>query len=134
MVSFCFVRFTGGRSSNLSFHIPRGIAEDKFSVDREKGTVTLVGSLDRELVDHYVIPVYVTDKAQYDVATISVRVTDVNDHAPEFRPGACYPLTVPENSDLAVVHTVTATDHDAGANGEITYSITGESLHHLPLG
>lgn len=93
--------------------------------------MTLVGSLDRELVDHYVIPVYVTDKAQYDVATISVRVTDVNDHAPEFRPGACYPLTVPENSDLAVVHTFTATDHDAGPNGEITYSVTGEEMSLL---
>lgn len=103
----------------------RGVADDQFAVDPERGTVTLIGGLDRESRDHYVIPVYVTDKLFYDVATISIRVTDVNDHAPEFRPGACYPLTVPENSDLAVVHTLTATDPDAGANGEITYSITG---------
>jgi protocadherin-16/23 len=51
---------------------------------------------------------------------------DVNDHAPEFGPGTCYPVAVPENSDLAVIHTVVATDLDIGPNGEVTYSITGE--------
>ncbi|KAG8311195.1 condensed mesenchymal cell proliferation [Homalodisca vitripennis] len=119
---------SGGRSSNLSFHVTRGVADDKFAIDAERGTVTLVDTLDREARDHYVIPVYVMDRLYYDVATISIRVTDVNDHAPEFRPGACYPLSVPENSDLAVVHTLTATDADSGTNGEITYSITGGNI------
>lgn len=63
---------------------------------------------------------------QFDVATIVVRVTDVNDHAPEFRLGSCYPLAVPENCEPAVVHTVVATDLDEGANGDITYTITGK--------
>lgn len=62
----------------------------------------------------------------FDVATVVVRITDVNDHSPEFRPGSCYPIAVPENGDTAVVHTVVATDLDDGANGDITYSITGE--------
>lgn len=62
---------------------------------------------------------------QFDVTTIVVRVTDVNDHAPEFRLGSCYPLAVPENSEDAVVHTVVATDLDDGPNGDITYTITG---------
>jgi protocadherin-16/23 len=57
---------------------------------------------------------------------VAVRVIDVNDHTPEFRPGTCYPVAVPENSDLAVIHTVVATDLDIGPNGEVTYSITGE--------
>lgn len=105
----------------------QGVADDKFAVDTVRGTVTLISPLDRETRDHYVIPVYVMDKLFYDMATVSIKVTDVNDHAPEFRPGACYPLSVPENSDLAVVHTLTATDADVGGNGEITYSISGES-------
>lgn len=41
--------------------------------------------------------------------------------------GSCYPLRIPENSELAVVHAVVASDNDIGANGEITYSITGQS-------
>lgn len=106
----------------------RGVADDMFSVDPAFGTVTLTGPLDRETRDYYVIPVYVMDKLFYDVATVSISVTDVNDHAPEFRRGACYPLSVPENSDLSVIHTLTATDADIGANGEITYSISGKNL------
>jgi len=64
-------------------------------------------------------------QSQFDVATLVVKVTDVNDHAPEFRPGSCYPLSIPENSDLSVVHTVVATDLDDGPNGDIIYTITG---------
>lgn len=65
-------------------------------------------------------------KSQFDVATIVIRVTDVNDHAPEFRPGSCYPLAIPENSELSIIHQVVATDLDEGPNGDITYSITGK--------
>jgi protocadherin-16/23 len=78
------------------------------------------------------VPVYVTSPSrrpgspQFDITTVDVRVIDVNDHAPEFRPGTCYTVAVPENSDLAVIHTVVATDLDSGPNGEVTYSITGE--------
>lgn len=67
-------------------------------------------------------------KSQFDVATIVIRVTDVNDHAPEFRPGSCYPLAIPENSDLSIIHQVVATDLDEGPNGDITYSITGKQF------
>lgn len=63
---------------------------------------------------------------QFDVAILHITITDINDHAPEFRPGSCYALSVPENSDLAVIHTIVATDLDEGANGEIMYTIIGE--------
>lgn len=63
---------------------------------------------------------------EFDVATLVVKVNDVNDHSPEFRPGSCYPLAVPENSITAIIHTVVATDLDEGPNGDIIYSITGK--------
>lgn len=66
-------------------------------------------------------------KSQFDVATIVIRITDVNDHAPEFRSGSCYPLAIPENSDLSIIHRVVASDLDEGPNGDITYSITGKN-------
>lgn len=59
------------------------------------------------------------------MATLHVTIADVNDNAPEFRIGACYPLSIPENNDVAIIHTVAATDLDAGKNGQITYTITG---------
>lgn len=131
-----------GAGLNLTYEIPKGVGEDHFAVDSVRGIVTTRGTFDRESKDLYTIPIYVTeggrfkkpsssaassqDMAQFDVATLVVRVTDVNDHAPEFVQGSCYPLAVPENSELSVIHTVVATDADDGLNGEITYSISGK--------
>lgn len=64
----------------------------------------------------------------YDVATLVIRINDVNDHAPEFRPGTCYPLAVPENHEATIIHTVVATDLDDGSNGDIIYTITGKQI------
>ena len=47
--------------------------------------------------------------------------------------GSCYPLRIPENSEQAVVHHVVASDADTGINGQITYSITGQSADELLL-
>lgn len=108
-------------------------------MDPSSGLVSTNGPLDREITEVFSVPIYVTDfgtrrssgggfgdqGAQFDVAMLTVQIIDVNDHAPEFRTGACYPLAVPENGDLAVIHTVVASDADSGVNGEITYSITG---------
>ncbi|XP_041779584.1 protein dachsous [Anopheles merus] len=133
-----------GAGLNLTYEIPKGVGEDHFAVDSVRGIVTTRGTFDRESKDLYTIPIYVTeggrfkkpsssaassqDMAQFDVATLVVRVTDVNDHAPEFVQGSCYPLAVPENSELSVIHTVVATDADDGLNGEITYSISGGNM------
>lgn len=134
-----FVFLSGG---NLTYEIPKGIADDCFTVDSLRGIVTTIGTFDRETKDLYTVPIYVMEsmttqfksssntksnkvyKSQFDVATIVVRITDVNDHAPEFR--QCYPLAIPENSELSIVHQVVATDLDEGSNGDITYSITGK--------
>lgn len=137
---------------NLTYEIPKGVADDCFTVDSLRGIVTTKGTFDRETKDSYTVPVYVMEsasisspstttstqlkstanaksskvyKSQFDVATIVIRITDVNDHAPEFRPGSCYPLAIPENNELSIIHQVVATDLDEGLNGEITYSITG---------
>lgn len=135
----CFSFISGG---NLTYEIPKGIADDSFTVDSLRGIVTTKGTFDRETKDLYTVPIYVyhdrigvinkvqtkfsNQNSQFDVATIVIRITDVNDHAPEFRPGSCYPLSIPENSDLSIIHQVVATDLDEGPNGDITYSITGK--------
>lgn len=120
-------------------------------MDPVRGIVSTKAILDREIQDQYTIPIYVIDNglmtqssgssernsgnsenSQFDVATLVVTITDVNDHAPEFKPGACYPLSVPENSETSVIHTVVATDMDIGPNADISYTITGKILV-LPL-
>ncbi|CAG9579028.1 unnamed protein product [Danaus chrysippus] len=119
-----------GNTGALNFMIPSSMAGDKFSIDERLGTVTVKTKIDREEADQYIFPVYVTDSstfqstANFDVATVSVNVLDVNDNSPTFKIGSCYTLTVPENNEPEVIHTVTATDKDIGANGVITYSIS----------
>jgi protocadherin-16/23 len=127
--------FTGGALGNLTYIIPEGVAEGRFAIDPRRGVITTAAPLDRELQSRYVFPVYVRDESarppQLDAATLVVSVADANDHAPQFAPGSCYPLSVPENSDLAVIHTVVATDVDEGRNGEVTYSITGKTNFYI---
>ncbi|KAL0831595.1 hypothetical protein ABMA28_002378 [Loxostege sticticalis] len=119
-----------GNTGNLTYMIPTGVADDKFIIDPRLGTITVKTKIDREERDNYVFPVYVTDSStfqsttNFDVATVSISVMDVNDNPPSFKAGSCYPLSVPENNEPEVIHTVAAMDKDIGANGVITYSIT----------
>lgn len=127
------------------YEIPAGVGDDLFTVDSNRGIITTRGTIDRETREIYMIPVYVTELAAndfagtfsyakatkntaslFDVATLVIKINDVNDHAPEFRPGTCYPLAVPENHEAAIIHTVVATDLDEGMNGDIIYTITGK--------
>lgn len=93
--------------------------------------VRLRSALDREECDQYTVPIYAAEgDERFDTALLEVTVVDVNDHAPEFKPGTCYPLAIPENSEFAVIHTVVAHDPDIGLNGDITYSITGKFINN----
>lgn len=118
---------------NVTFYIPTQVADNTFQINPSTGKITTTKSLDREAKETYLIPVYVTDSTSqgrtlFDVSTLIITITDVNDHAPEFKPGSCYRLSIPENNDLSVIHTVVAKDLDNGNNGEITYSITSGNL------
>lgn len=120
-------------SENMTFFIPSGMAEDTFEIISPSGRVLLKKSLDRETQDEYLFPIYVTDSSAnsvtvFDLTTLLVRVTDVNDHTPEFQPGVCYRLSIPENSDTSIIHTVIAKDSDIGPNGNIMYSITNGNI------
>ncbi|XP_013178590.1 PREDICTED: protein dachsous [Papilio xuthus] len=118
-----------GNMGNLTYMIPPGLADDKFTIEERLGTVTVKSKIDREEADQYIFPVYVTDSStfqsstNFDVATVSISILDVNDNPPSFKPGSCYPLAVPENNEPEIIHTIAATDKDIGANGVITYSI-----------
>ncbi|XP_024608087.1 LOW QUALITY PROTEIN: protocadherin beta-18-like [Neophocaena asiaeorientalis asiaeorientalis] len=57
-------------------------------------------------------------------ALVRVLVSDINDNAPEFEKSV-YEVLVPENSPLdSLVVKVSATDLDAGLNGELSYSFS----------
>ncbi|XP_014649387.1 PREDICTED: protocadherin beta-14-like [Ceratotherium simum simum] len=103
-----------------------------------KNFFTLVSekALDREMRAEYNITITVTDSGTPRLKTehsITVLVSDVNDNAPAFTQTS-YTLRVRENNSPALhIGSVSATDADAGANAQVTYSLLSPHDPHLAL-
>eukprot|EP00071_Canis_lupus_P054350 XP_544301.3 protocadherin beta-6 [Canis lupus familiaris] len=99
-------------------------------------TLVTNGALDRESQAEYNITITVSDLGTPRLKTqhnITVTVSDVNDNAPAFSQ-TTYTLRVRENNSPALhIGTVSATDRDAGANAQVTYSLLRPRDPHLPL-
>lgn len=72
----------------LQYIITKG--DEKFSIDRYNGKVVLNGPLDYESENIYHINVTASDSEHIAQTTLTVKVTDVNDHAPEFDENSYY--------------------------------------------
>ncbi|XP_021572414.1 protocadherin beta-11-like [Carlito syrichta] len=94
-------------------------AENYYTLETER-------PLDRESRAEYNVTITVTDLGTPPLKTqhhVTVRVSDVNDNAPAFTQ-AVYTLLVRENNRPALhIGSVSATDADAGANAQVTYSL-----------
>ncbi|XP_061045692.1 protocadherin beta-3-like isoform X1 [Eubalaena glacialis] len=99
-------------------------------------TLVSEGELDREIRAEYNITITVTDMGTPRLKTqhnITVLVSDVNDNAPAFTQTS-YTLSVRENNSPALhIGSVRATDRDAGANAQVTYSLLPPLDAHVPL-
>ncbi|XP_036081067.1 protocadherin beta-11-like [Rousettus aegyptiacus] len=99
-------------------------------------TLETEGTLDRESRAQYNITITVTDLGTPRLKTehnITVLVSDVNDNAPAFTQTS-YTLFVRENNSPALhIGGVSATDRDAGANAQVTYSLLPPHDPQLPL-
>lgn len=97
-----------------------------FSVDAETGLVSTVEELDRETKETHVFRVTAIDHGaprRTAMATLTVTVSDTNDHDPVFEQQD-YKESVRENLEIGYeVLTVRATDGDAPVNGNILYHI-----------
>uniref|UniRef100_A0A8D0SR45 Cadherin domain-containing protein n=1 Tax=Sus scrofa TaxID=9823 RepID=A0A8D0SR45_PIG len=115
-------------SEDLPF-ILKSSVENYYTLETEK-------PLDREERAEYNITITVGDLGtprRHTQHNLTVRVADVNDNAPAFSQPA-YTLRVRENNSPALhIGTVRATDADAGANAQLTYSLLPPSDPHLPL-
>jgi len=112
-----------------------------FSVDSSTGHIVTSHPLDRETVSSYRIVVIasstIAGSSSTATAKVVVRIVDINDNAPVFLfpaetemadGGENNPLTVPLSAAVGEkIATIFATDSDAGANGQLVYSITGST-------
>ena len=114
-----------GSTNNLVYSLEEQLTFGLFSIDQRSGAITTIKELDREQRSGYILTVYVHDAAtqpSFDTASVLIKVLDKNDHVPTFK-DSCYPLFVPENTDLAAIHQMVAIDLDDKENGDITYSL-----------
>ncbi|XP_045676706.1 protocadherin beta-11-like isoform X2 [Phyllostomus hastatus] len=99
-------------------------------------TLETAGTLDRESRAQYNVTITVTDMGTPRLKTehnITVLVSDINDNAPAFTQTS-YTLFIPENNSPAMhIGSVSATDRDAGANAQVTYSLLPPQDPSLPL-
>lgn len=102
---------------------------DTFTIDPVSGNIYTLSSLDRELKDSYNLEVMVFDDSEpsfYDVAIVTVTVTDDNDNKPRF----VFPTEY--NNTFQFIFTqapgrpllgVECEDVDSGENGTVRYAI-----------
>ncbi|XP_077071073.1 neural-cadherin [Siphateles boraxobius] len=120
-----------GKNAILTYRIVQNVRNEinlnLFSINPATGTIyTVLRSLDREVVDRYLVVVEACDGGGLSgTGTATIVVSDVNDHPPVFTQRV-YMSSMPENMDInSEVVVVAATDGDEGENSVMTFSIIG---------
>ncbi|XP_053101938.1 neural-cadherin-like [Hemicordylus capensis] len=118
-----------GKNAVLTYSIIQNVQNEinlnLFSISPVTGTIyTMLGSLDREKEDKYLVVVEAKDGGGLTgTGTATILVTDINDHAPTFTQNI-YTAFVSEDASVNTeVAEVSATDGDEGENAMVTFSI-----------
>ncbi|PSN55020.1 Protein dachsous [Blattella germanica] len=115
-------------TNNNNNNIASEVSVGAFDIDRSSGSLVVARELDREVQSEYRLEVRALDTSasnnpQSSAVSVRVDVADVNDNAPHWPQD---PVIIPVSEDTPVgsaVWNFTATDADAGSNGEIRYSL-----------
>ncbi|NXD06594.1 CADN protein, partial [Nothocercus nigrocapillus] len=129
-----------GTNAVLTYRIIQNVQNEinlnLFSINSVSGTIyTMLGSLDREKEDKYLIVVEARDGGGLTgTGTATILVSDVNDHAPVFLQRV-YTAFVSENASINTeVAVVSAVDKDEGENAMVTFSILdGDDDHKFSI-
>lgn len=119
-----------GYNGKLVFGITSGDFDSVFRIEPDFGELKVIGYLDRERVDEYLLNITVYDlgKPQKSFSKIlPITILDVNDNAPVFEKSFAS-FRIPENElNGTVVFRVNATDCDLGDNGMVSYSLVTDT-------
>ena len=114
-----------GTNGLVTYSIVSGNPNDTFAIDNSTGFLCVKLNLDREAVAFYSLLISASDNApkpKSDFVRVNFTVLDENDNSPIFVNVANF--TVVENSALGtIVGSISATDSDAGSNGQVRYSV-----------
>lgn len=114
-----------GTNGLVTFSIVSGNTKDAFAIDNSTGFLSVKQNLDRESVTFYSLLLSASDNAakpKSDFVRVNFTVLDENDNSPTFVNVVNF--TIVENSARGTnVGSISATDSDAGSNGQVRYSI-----------
>ncbi|KAJ2947536.1 hypothetical protein O0L34_g17324 [Tuta absoluta] len=107
----------------VTYSIVSGNDLRQFAVGSTTGIITVIRSLDREVLTRYQLMVRAEDPGRLSsTATVNIKVTDINDNNPKFDEDS-YQFRVNEGASGEFVGYVHATDADEGVNAMVSYSI-----------
>ena len=116
-----------GSDGEITYSITSGNNDLRFLIDSTSGNITTDAVLDRESQSTYNLEITAKDRTtgvkRSGTMTLHISLSDVNDNAPSFEKNF---FSQPVDENVAIggdILTVTATDLDINANGELVYSI-----------
>lgn len=115
-----------GYNGKLVYGISSGDNDSVFRLDPDNGDLKIIGYLDRERQDEYVLNITIYDLGtpQKSISKVlPIRILDGNDNAPIFEKSLAS-FRVTENAlNGTIIIQLNATDADLGENGRVTYTL-----------
>ena len=118
-----------GDQGVISYSIS-SVNDDKFYIDAETGSISVLTSLDRETQDTYALTVEAIDggivnttSRKTGTATVNVYIQDVNDNTPVFLDQTYFTTILVNHTVLSDVIQVQCQDSDINVNGQFDYTI-----------
>ncbi|KAJ8866048.1 hypothetical protein PR048_033572 [Dryococelus australis] len=119
-----------GYNGKLVFGISSGDEDSVFHLDADSGELRVVGHLDREKEQEYLLNISVYDLGQPQKSSskyVAVTVLDVNDNPPRFEKSvASFGVTESAINGTAIFR-ANATDVDTGDNARVSYSLVTDT-------
>lgn len=107
----------------ISYYLHDQTENMPFEISSSTGYITVKGTLDREVQDHYVFKVSANDSVWSISTDVNIIISDANDNRPVFLQDF-YTTVLPETDDKEIfILQVFATDVDIGQNGDILYVV-----------
>ena len=115
-----------GTNAMIQYSITGGNPAGIFAIDARTGQLSLLTTLDYEMLDSYRLSIRAQDEgrpSKSNSTTVLVRVQDVNDNSPRFLTSLFQEAVLEDVSPGYTVMRIQAYDGDTGINADLIYTI-----------
>lgn len=124
-----------GVNAQIYYSFVSGNDNQWFFIDTNSGLITTQKYLDREVQGSVELKIAAKDggpNPKYAYTQLKITILDENDEAPEFSQKLIH-VNLTENTPAnTLIAMLTATDHDQGTNGSVTYSLQSDIEQNYP--